>query len=304
MAEKDGTWTDVALSEGGDLKEAPKADEIRASVENQDIAEKDEGEPEQGKRVQKRIDKLIKRAKTAEEGWQSERQARLQLEEELAAAKLAGQKAKVDSASPIKAALADKIALLETALEDAYSAADPKALAKAVKDLGEAQFEYKALDAWERENRVPDEKPKAEKLAPRSVEREMPEAAKDWFAKNPWFGFSRAHDRVASNVAQTISQELIAEGWDAEDSDFYDEVDKRLKSELPRLNEEDERPRNPVARTSRVPATGLRPGRVRLSEEEVDTARRLGVSLNDYAQQKVEVENAGRGRYVTIKVSK
>ena len=102
-----------------------------------------------------------------------------------------------------------------------------------------------------------------------------------WAEKNEWFG----NDNAMTYTAYDIHNQLIKEGIDARDDDYYTEIDKRIRKEFPhKFNDGGEvsRPKQKVASVVRKSSTGRRT--VRLTPSQVAIAKKLGVPLEEYAK--------------------
>ena len=109
--------------------------------------------------------------------------------------------------------------------------------------------------------------------------------AESWGAKNKWFG----SDAVMTYTAFDIHKKLVDdEGYDASSDEYYAEIDRRIRLELPHkfdkiATTETTRPTQQVASAKR----SVKPGRktVRLTPSQVAIAKKLGVPLEEYAKQ-------------------
>jgi len=125
-----------------------------------------------------------------------------------------------------------------------------------------------------------------------------PPLARDWVKSNSQW-FNKPGFRKETAMAYGIDAELTEEGWDVNDPGYYDEMDKRLKaSGLNYFNKSDEntsqneknvvqknnRVQSPVAGVSRKKATDS--NRVKLTQDDLDTARNFGIDINDEAALK------------------
>jgi hypothetical protein len=103
--------------------------------------------------------------------------------------------------------------------------------------------------------------------------------AQDWADKNPWFG----NDEAMTTVAFHIHKKLVeSEGYDPTSNDYYGEIDRRMRSEFPHKFQ-GSRSSSPVASAR----PGARPDsrrQVKLTPTQVSIAKRLGVSLEEYAR--------------------
>ncbi len=112
--------------------------------------------------------------------------------------------------------------------------------------------------------------------------------AEDWATKNAWFGNDSAMTYTAFDIHKKLVEE---EGYDPKSSDYYTEVDKRIRLEFPHkfdkieaTSTEREKPSQNVASAKRSALTGRRKT-VKLTPSQVAIAKRLGVPLEDYAKQ-------------------
>ena len=125
---------------------------------------------------------------------------------------------------------------------------------------------------------------------PAQPQRPQPsERAQEWASKNEWFG----KDRVMTYVAWGIHQSLIEqEGIDPESDEYYTELDRRLRNEIPHKFQQSapqnrqQRSAHAVAPASRASAgvnTSAR-RQVRLKPSQVAIAKKLGVPIEEYAK--------------------
>ncbi len=225
------------------------------------------------------------------------------LQAELEALKVSTQQQAKGTAATLKKAAEDKLAMAKQSLKTAYNEADPDKIAEAIEAQTKATFEIQAINSWE--SRVPPPAPKKE-VAPVQRQETLPEAATEWLTKNPWYSKGPRQDRIAAVMATEIGDSLVNEGWDLTDPSYYEELDRRLVEELPRVAKLKTRDpvvtRSPVAGTSRSAAptpAGRSPIRIQLSPEDLDMAKRLGIDPKAYAKEKAKLGNAGQG-YTTI----
>ena len=126
----------------------------------------------------------------------------------------------------------------------------------------------------------------------------VPPLAADWVKENSQW-FNKPGYRKETAMAYGIDAELTEEGWDASDPEYYDEMNKRLKaSNLPYFSKSEDsasqtdknvvqkanRVQSPVAGVSRK--KGIDSNRVKLTSEDLDTARKFGIDINDEAALK------------------
>ena len=119
---------------------------------------------------------------------------------------------------------------------------------------------------------------------------EPSDKARTWANKNTWFG----KDQVATSVAFAVHKQLENEGFDTVSDEYYSEIDKRVRQELPqRFNvEADKKPVQTVASATRNTSTGRKQNRIELTPSEQQLAKKLGVSFKDYAKQKARLQKS------------
>lgn len=83
-------------------------------------------------------------------------------------------------------------------------------------------------------------------------------------------------------TAYDIHNQLVREGIDVADDDYYTEIDRRIRKEFPHKFEDQSKPKQKVASAIRTTATGRRT--VRLTPSQVAIAKKLGVPLEEYAK--------------------
>ena len=137
--------------------------------------------------------------------------------------------------------------------------------------------------------RVPKAKEKKEKAPPLATE---------WVKENSTW-FNKPGFRKETAMAYGIDAELTEEGWDVHDPGYYDEMNKRLKaSGLGHFNKSEEntskKEQNVVQKTNRVQSPvagvsrkkGTSSNRVKLTSDDLATAKNFGIDINDEAALK------------------
>ena len=114
-----------------------------------------------------------------------------------------------------------------------------------------------------------------------------------------------------TSAALMIDNELKEEGYDPSDDEFYVKVDEVLRqryphkfadstteNQTPRLQDTSSNSAQVVAGASRTPKTS-KSNKVKLTQEDVRLANKWGISLEQYATEKLKVEKA-EGDYTSI----
>lgn len=127
-------------------------------------------------------------------------------------------------------------------------------------------------------------------LRPRRAEPDP--RAEEWAENNPWFG----QNTVMTHAVWGLHKDLIQkEGFDPTTNEYYDEIDRRMRTLFPQEFQIDEAPAQQTNRNSRpvqtvAPATrssGINSSArrsVRLKPSQVAIAKKLGVPLEEYAK--------------------
>jgi len=183
-------------------------------------------------------------------------------------------------------------------LSKAIEAADIDAQVLAQRDIAQlALDEVKLADQKERQARAKIVKEEASKTRmPANVggpiEQPMPmdPQARQWAEKNTWFG----KDEPMTYTALSYHKKMVdEEGYDPYSNDYYQEIDKRIKVAFPHkfgnkeVETETSKPTQIVGSATR----SVKKGRniQRLTSSEVTIAKKLGVPLEDYAKQKLNM---------------
>lgn len=114
---------------------------------------------------------------------------------------------------------------------------------------------------------------------PNPITAEVQQNATKWLKKNSWYD-PQARD-VDSKIAKVIDQELVADGWDPADPEYWEELDNRLQSRLPHRytskgGKEGKRSAGPTASARAANATAQKPGTITLSRERVQAIKDAG----------------------------
>lgn len=274
-----------------DLPETgPEIDvEVEDSEDVEASSEEDQEHLEYSKKVQKRIDKLTKKAREAER----QQEAALNYAKNIQAENNA-LKNRVDSLDRgYVAEYGDRIATqseaLQKDLETAIATSDTASQVELNKKLAQLAIEEERVRAAQAQQKQQEQyQAQAMPQAPQPQAPVRPDPkAEEWAEKNPWFGQDEAMTFAAFGIHKKLVEE---EAFDTESPEYYDELDKRLQEAFPqKLNgnastSDSRRPQQAVASATRSSSSGRKT--VRLSPSEVTIANKLGVPLDEYAKYK------------------
>ena len=172
----------------------------------------------------------------------------------------------------------------------AIEAGDATAQVEANKRIATLAFENAKLEQKKEETPVvqqPVQLKDGGNLPPQPTVQDLPAPdpkAEDWASKNTWFG----QDRAMTYTAFEIHKDLVNEGFDPQSTEYYKEVDNRIKVDFPHKfgntdTKHTTKPVQSVASANRSVKSGRKT--VRLTSSQVAIAKKLGVPLEEYAKQ-------------------
>ena len=282
LGEEDGPDIEVTLEE--QPQDADNANNLEVS-ETEDEFKKSENQ------TQKRINRLTKKMREAEKSAEEATrfaQIKAQENQELAQRLNQMDTSYVDQYSGrVESELAQTESVLRSAMEigdtDAAVAAQRKMTQLAV----DADRAAQAKSANERRQKQPNRpaQPMAQGGQPQAAPPRPDAKAEQWAQKNDWFG----EDSAMTYAAFGIHKELVeSEGIDPKSDEYYDVLDRRMKDEFPhkfKNGVQNKRPAQTVASVNRSVGTGRSSGnKVRLTSRQVAMAKKLGVTLEQYAK--------------------
>lgn len=207
--------------------------------------------------------------------------------------------------------LTDKVTLARSAYMEAFESGEKEKLLQAQEMLNEAQVDLKHLNLTKAQmedvaEEIKQEPVPAQQAAPQST---PDPRAEDWVSKNEWFG----KDKILTVSALALDQELKEEGFDTNDEEFYNEIDRRLAEAFPHkfttskvdVEENQNRVQEPTSTPAQVVGSSSRSApnssksKVKLTKEDVRLANKWNIPLETYAAQKLKVSNAD-GEYTEI----
>jgi hypothetical protein len=174
--------------------------------------------------------------------------------------------------------------IAEAQYKRAYEDNDSEALVMAQRELYRVQTEADQLKNYrpaQQNLQSPQVPAYTEYQQP--VEKPRDPKAETWAAKNSWFG----QDREMTNLAYAVHENLVNAGVNpTTDPDYYVQIDKRMREVFPDRFKGAARNGTVVAPASRSTPSK----KVTLSSTQVAIAKRLGVSLQDYARQVAKLQ--------------
>lgn len=293
--------TQEATQQNADMASDGQHDE-QQTVSAEDKSSNEVEEPQSG--AQKRIRQLVRQKKERDEQIQELMARQQELEERL---KSQQQEIKSSLAKNFEAAEAQinsRIELAKDSYKQALESGDTDRIVQAQENLSKAQSDATTLQVTRNQMPVEEEtvQQEAPQQQPQQPQAQYDKLALEWAGRNSWFG----QDNVMTSLALEIDQELKTEGYDPSEEDFYEEIDSRLRAKYPqRFGVEEEQRQQETSTPAQVVGGASRTSsassgkKVRLTKEDVRLAEKWGVSLEQYAAEKLKVEQAD-GEYTSV----
>ena len=286
-----GPETEVNLPEETVQETAPAEQETvkEETVKQETDTKSDEELEDYSKGVQSRIAKLTRKMREAERREQAA----------VEYARAVEQKRQVDQErfnrvdSDYTKKFEDNVKLgMDSAQKElamAIEAGDATAQVEANKRIATLSFENAKLEQRKQEQPVVQEPVRLQDGGniPQPTVQDLPAPdpqAEAWAGRNTWFG----QDRAMTYTAFEIHKDLVAEGFDPQSTEYYAEVDNRIKVDFPHKfgttgTKHTTKPVQSVASANRSVKSGRKT--VRLTSSQVAIAKKLGVPLEEYAKQ-------------------
>jgi len=280
------------------LEDSGSTDDATAKSDEPNVVQDDKKENTEQKKelddysegVKRRIAKLTKKMREAERREEAATlYAKSVLEEQ---EKLKIRLSKVDTnfvsemEGRIKSGMEAAVAKLAKAREE-NNLKDEVAASAEISRLG--YEEAKLLDMKTRQSAKKEEKPIEKPEEINQPIRRVDPNAQEWADNNPWFN----KDIAMTETAKVIHRKLVEEeGYDpiTNPEEYYKEIDRNMALEFPhkfakKETETTKKPTQTVASATRSSKTG-RVKTQRLTPSEVAIAKKLGVPLDKFAEEK------------------
>ena len=278
------------------VEEPVKSDDAPAKLDEQPDVQESKPETEDQKQeledyskgVKTRIAKLTKRMREAER----QREAALTYAKSVQGEQrsLKDRLSKLDTGyvKEMEDRITSSVTAAESKLKTAREAGDISAEVIAQKEIAKLGYEEARLAEMKVTQKQEEEQRKtlSEGTIPQAPLQPTPDArATEWAQKNSWFGKDNAMTYTAFDLHKKLVDD---EGYDPQSTDYYGELDRRIKLEFPNkfgnTTVQTSKPKQTVASATR---TGYKDGRrtVKLTSSQVAIANKLNVPLEEYAKQ-------------------
>jgi len=176
----------------------------------------------------------------------------------------------------------------------AYESGDAEKITEAQEALTEAKLRLRDYQRYQPALQEREEGVQQSQQTPPPPRVQPDPKAEAWRQKNTWFGA----DQEMTSLALGLHEKLVQSGVDPRSDGYYQQVDRTMRKRFPEYFEEsepqtverEEAPRK--VSTVVAPATrSTAPRQVRLTSTEAAIAKRLGLTPEAYAREKIKLEN-------------
>ena len=279
--------------------EEPKVEEPK--VEEEETPKELEGIETKG--AEKRIRQLVRQRKEREETIQTLLAQNEELKNNLSKKDKEVVSITSNSLNVNEQSLEKTVKMAREAYLEAFENGEKEKVLEAQETLNNAQADLKMLQRMKVNAAKQQQELEAQEAQPEPQvqQQSQPTAvdvkAQEWAEKNNWFG----DDTIKTAAALALDAELKSEGYDPNDNEFYEEIDRRLEKAFGgssvRVEENTSQPSQVVSGASRSSQNSR--SKVKLSKEDVRLANKWGIPLEQYAAEKLKVTTAD-GEYTNI----
>jgi hypothetical protein len=255
-----------------------------AQSEPESEPESDEELENYSKGVKKRINKLTEKYRRAERDGQEAIELAKKLREENE--KLRKQMASSQEAhlSEFGQRLENDVNLAKQAYKQAHDEGD-------VDRMFEAQQALSRISIDQERHRLGVKRQEEQAQQPQPEPESQPQVVPDpkavaWAEKNEWFGQDERMTREAMRINEDLTQ---YEGFDATSDEYYDEINKRIQDRFPDYFKKTGRSTKVAPADTSASRKPSGRSSVKLTPSEVETAKKLNVTLEQYAKEKARL---------------
>lgn len=266
------------------------------SEENQEtrtnVQDNDNELDEYSENVQKRIRKLTAARRKAEEEAAAAVQYIQQVQAQNEEYKKRLSTVNTGYISEYEGRISSQEAQAKRALAEAHEAGDYEKVADAQSAIAQIAIEKERLRVQKNKSQsvADQQQPEAQAQTPTPQPQQRDPKLESWLGKNQWFG----KDKIMTSSARVIHETLVLEeGYDPNTEEYYAEIDKRMRQEMPNKFQGDKKnvqSVTPAGSGNRSLKNG-RKKQVELNPGQVNLAKKLGIPLDKYAAEVAKIEN-------------
>ena len=276
-------------------------EEVKEEPQDEEAPKELEGIETKG--AEKRIRQLVRQRKEREETIQTLLAQNEELKNNLSKKDKEVVSITSNSLNVNEQSLEKTVKMAREAYLEAFENGEKEKVLEAQETLNNAQADLKMLQRMKVNAARQQQELEAQEAEPEPQVQQQPQStavdvkAQEWAEQNNWFG----EDTIKTAAALALDAELKSEGYNPNDNEFYEEIDKRLEKAFGgssvRVEENTSQPSQVVSGASRSSRNSG--SKVKLSKEDVRLANKWGIPLEQYAAEKLKVTTAD-GEYTNI----
>jgi len=281
--------------DGSDAKLEAADDTPIVEEEQQAEAPKSEDLDNYSDKVKKRIDKLTARLRETQRREEAAIEYAKSVQQQNDELQQKYNKTDTERLGEVKSRVETQVTALKHIIKKAREEGDIDTETEAQQRLTTIVWEQQRLAQTLQERELAAQQPQQPRETPEILRPRRAEAdprAEEWAENNPWFG----QNTVMTHAVWGLHKDLIQkEGFDPTSNEYYDEIDRRMRTLFPQEFQIDEAPAQQTNRNSRPVQTVAPANRssginnsarrsVRLKPSQVAIAKKLGVPLEEYAK--------------------
>ena len=266
-------------------EEAPAGDDLEVLEVSEGSENTDDRFNKAESAVQKRIDRLTKKMRSAERDREEALNYAKQVQQESANLRTRMEALDTNYVAEYSTRVETQMGTAEQEVARAIDIGDTNGVVEAQRKITSLAIENdRAKQVQLQQDRVRAEAPQQAQQQAQQQQAKRPDPqAEQWASRNSWFGSDEAMTYAAFGLHKKLVEE---EGFDPRGEDYYNELDKRMVDEFPhklKSNGGSRRPAQTVASVSRG-SSGRSGRKVRLTPSQVAIAKKLGVPIEEYAK--------------------
>ena len=248
-------------------------------------ADEDEGLKDYSDKVQKRIKKLTFQVREAERKERAALDYAKGLKEKFESAEKRFEETDTNYLKEYDARIDAERDQAKNALKLALDSQDSEKIMEANDALTKLAVEKEKVSMSLQDKEARKKEQESQPQTQEQITPPVSQRAQKWAEDNDWFG----SDRVLTNAAMSIHEELVQQGIDGESDEYYNQINKRMKEYFPQKfaqSSTEEQPQK-AAPVQNVASVSRRQGgrkSVKLTKSQVVIAKKLGVPLEEYAK--------------------
>jgi hypothetical protein len=255
-----------------------------AQSEPESEPESDEELENYSKGVKKRINKLTEKYRRAERDGQEAIELAKKLREENEKLRKQMSTSQEAHLSEFGQRLENDVNLAKQAYKQAHDEGD-------VDRMFEAQQALSRISIDQERHRLGVKRQEEQAQQPQPEPESQPQVVPDpkavaWAEKNEWFGQDERMTREAMRINEDLTQ---YEGFDATSDEYYDEINKRIQDRFPDYFKKTGRSTKVAPADTSASRKPSGRSSVKLTPSEVETAKKLNVTLEQYAKEKARL---------------